>query len=131
MDGESVELDDEDIEVRLQAKEGWTAAQGPHVVVVLATDLTPELIREGYRPGSETVGPGSPQRTGCQYTDRIRIGLPTDNDELWLAVEENLEFLKNETLAIEIVRGSLDGVEPMQCDVADSDVMIYVEVLGT
>ena len=46
-------------------------------------------------------------------------------------MEENLEFLKHETLATAIVRDSLDGVEPMQCDVADSNVTIYVQVLGT
>ena len=45
--GEKVELDNEDIQVRLQAKPGWAAAQGSNVVVVLATELTPELIAEG------------------------------------------------------------------------------------
>ena len=40
-------LDADDIQVRLQAKEGWAAAQGHAVVVVLATELTEELIREG------------------------------------------------------------------------------------
>ena len=42
-------LDDQDIEVRLQAKEGWTAAQGPDVVVVLAIDLTPELTKDSRK----------------------------------------------------------------------------------
>src|SRR5207249_11714118 len=45
--GEKVELDNEDIQVRLQAKPGWAAAQGSNVVVVLATELTPELLAEG------------------------------------------------------------------------------------
>ncbi len=49
-----VTLDSDDIQVRLQAKEGWAAAQGHAVVVVLATELTDELIREGLRP---RVGP--------------------------------------------------------------------------
>ena len=41
-----VELDADDIQIRLQAKEGWTAAQGPSCVVVLSTELTEELIAE-------------------------------------------------------------------------------------
>jgi isoleucyl-tRNA synthetase len=131
VNGKPVVLDDQDIEVRLQAKEGWTAAQGPHVVVVLAIDLTPELTREGFAQDLKRLVQEHRKEIECQYTDRIRIGLPTDNDELWLAVEENLEFLKHETLATAIVRDSLDGVEPMQCDVADSNVTIYVQVLGT
>ncbi|MCA9228670.1 MAG: class I tRNA ligase family protein, partial [Planctomycetales bacterium] len=45
--GETVELDQDDIQVRLQAKPGWAAAQGRGCVVVLSTELTPELLREG------------------------------------------------------------------------------------
>src|SRR5688500_3722225 len=37
--GEKVELDNEDIQVRLQAKPGWAAAQGAGCVAVLATEL--------------------------------------------------------------------------------------------
>ena len=36
-----ITLDSEDVQVRLQAKPGWAAAQGHAVVVVLATELTP------------------------------------------------------------------------------------------
>ena len=46
---QEVTLEPEDIEIRLQAKEGWAAAQGPGCVVVLSTELTDELIREGLR----------------------------------------------------------------------------------
>ena len=42
-----VVLDAEDIQIRLQAKEGWAAAQGKACVVVLATELTEDLVREG------------------------------------------------------------------------------------
>src|SRR5439155_1217483 len=42
-----VALDRDDIQVRLQAKPGWAAAQGKACVVVLNTELTPQLIAEG------------------------------------------------------------------------------------
>ena len=42
-----LKLDSEDIEVRLQAREGWAAAQGPNCVVVLNTEVTDALRREG------------------------------------------------------------------------------------
>ena len=35
------------MQVRLQAKPGWAAAQGKACVVVLSTELTPELVAEG------------------------------------------------------------------------------------
>src|SRR6185437_3136514 len=42
-----IELDSKDLQVRLQAKEGWAAAHGPAAVVVLSTEVTPELVVEG------------------------------------------------------------------------------------
>ncbi len=127
---ESVVLDQEDIEVRLQAKEGWTAAQGSHVVVVLATELTPVLIREGVAQDLKRSIQDRRKELGCQYTDRIRVGIEGACDDVWMAVEENLDFLKNETLTVEIRRGPIAGVEPADCEVADSRVKIYVQVAG-
>jgi len=49
-----VELDSEDLQVRLQARPGWTAAQGRSSVVVLSTELTPELLAEGMPAKSST-----------------------------------------------------------------------------
>ncbi len=65
-----VSLDRDDIQIRLQAKEGWAAAQGKHCVVVLATELTDELIAEGLRPGTRPRDPGPAQR------DRLRVHRP-------------------------------------------------------
>ena len=68
-----VALDADDLQVRLQAKPGWAAAQGRWCVVVLATELTPDLLREG----SARVGPGDqrpPQGDGLSVhrSDRRR-----------------------------------------------------------
>lgn len=43
----TVELTADDVEIRLEAKEGWSAAQDRAGVVVVKTDLTPELLEEG------------------------------------------------------------------------------------
>lgn len=130
VDGETLTLDHEDLEVRLQAKAGWTAAQGPRVVVVLATELTPELIREGYAQDLKRLIQERRKALQCQYTDRIRLGLNSGNEELWRAIEENRDFLLQETLATHIVAGPLSNCEPIECVVADTPVQIYVQVDG-
>jgi isoleucyl-tRNA synthetase len=127
--GETVQLDQEDLEVRLQAKPGWTAAQGPHVVVVLSTDLTPELIREGQAQDVKRLIQERRKELACQYTDRIRVGLEV-SDEIWLAVSENLTYIQQETLAVEVLRGSLPGVAGVACEVADEQIMLNVEVIS-
>ena len=87
--GETVELDSEDIQVRLQAKPGWAAAQGPTCVVVLSTELTDALIREGLARDLVRHIQDRRKELDCQYTDRIEVGIVTDSGELRPAIEEN------------------------------------------
>ena len=74
-----VTLDGEDMQVRLQAKPGWAAAQGPAGVVVLSTELTPELVAEGTARELVHAIPAPRRDIDCQYTDRIVIGIVTDD----------------------------------------------------
>jgi len=59
--------------VRLQAKEGWAAAQGHAVVVVLSTELTDELILEGLARELVRTIQDRRKEMGCQFTDRITV----------------------------------------------------------
>jgi isoleucyl-tRNA synthetase len=129
VDGNVVELDNEDIQVRLQAREGWTAAQGTQCVVVLSTDLTDQLVREGYAQDIKRLIQERRKELQCQYTDRIGVGLVTDAEEVWRAVEENREFLRNETLALAIEREALDGVEAVEVKVAGQPVRLFVQLV--
>ncbi|HOF41781.1 MAG TPA: DUF5915 domain-containing protein, partial [Candidatus Hydrogenedentes bacterium] len=48
LDGETVELTADEVEVRLSPKEGFAAAQGRHMVAVISTEITEELRQEGW-----------------------------------------------------------------------------------
>ncbi|MBC8352491.1 MAG: isoleucine--tRNA ligase [Planctomycetes bacterium] len=128
IDGQSIEFDNEDLQVRLQAKEGWAAAQGPTTVVVLSTELTDELIREGYARDINRQIQDRRKQLDCEFTDRIEVGIVTDSDELRKAIEENADYIKGETLADSILFEALKGVEPVECEVAGVTVKIYVRV---
>jgi isoleucyl-tRNA synthetase len=123
-----IALDADDIQVRLQAKEGWAAAQGHAVVVVLATELTKELILEGLARELVRTIQDRRKEQGCQFTDRIMIGIVTESAELRTAIEQFCDYICGETLAIEIVFGALVGVEPLAIDVAGHTAMLYVKV---
>lgn len=124
-----VELDSEDIQVRLQAKSGWAAAQGRKCVVVLATELTPELIREGLARDLVRVIQDRRKELNCNYTDRIAVGMVTESAELKQAVEENREYITNETLAIQLgfVPNIKDGGADLE--IGDHHVTLNVRVL--
>jgi isoleucyl-tRNA synthetase len=122
-----VALDAEDIQVRLQAKPGWAAAQGKMCVVVLATELTKELIAEGLAKDLVRVIQDRRKEMGLEFTDRIVAGLVTDSDELIEAVKQFRSYIQGETLALEIGFTPLPGAEAVEVKVGDYSAMLSVK----
>jgi isoleucyl-tRNA synthetase len=123
-----IKLDADDIQVRLQAKEGWAAAQGRSVVVVLATELTDELIREGLARELVRAIQDRRKEMGCEFTDRIAIGIETESAELKAAIEQFREYIEGETLAVKMVLGSLPSAEPVDVEAGGYSAKLYVAV---
>ncbi|MFN9348849.1 MAG: DUF5915 domain-containing protein, partial [Planctomycetota bacterium] len=138
IDGKELELDGQDIQVRLSAKEGWAAAQGKSCVVALNTELTPELIRDGIAKDAIRLIQDLRKRRQCNYTDRIAIKIFTKNPELAQAIEGNIQLIASETLAKELsvvvvssesieVRGSS---EYDLTELADEQIAIELKVVS-
>lgn len=131
LEGSNLVLDGEDIEVRLKAKSGWTASQGKYCVVVLSTDLTAELIREGFSRDLVRLIQDSRKQKDCQFTDRIKVYFAIDDSELETALAENKFYIIGETLAVELIinGGVPDSVEMQDLEVADRQLQIGIEVV--
>ena len=126
---ESLLLDEEDLQFRLQAKEGWAAAQGDSCVVVLATELTPQLVREGLARDLVRLVQDRRKQLDCAFTDRIEIGIETAAPELLAAISENHDFIVGETLSRQLVTEALDAVEGSEHEIAGEVVRCYVRVV--
>lgn len=107
--GQLLELTGEDVEIRLTARDGWAAAQGDRCVVVLSTELTEELIGEGIAKDLIRSVQSLRKDTGCQYTQRIRVGIVSDSPQIRAAVEANRQLIAGETLAVEILDSAISG----------------------
>jgi isoleucyl-tRNA synthetase len=129
LDDGPVTLDAADLQVRLQAKEGWTAAQGRACVVVLSTDLTDELRQEGLARELVHAVQTLRKEKGCQYTDRIIVTADSDCEEIRAAVAAFLDYVRGETLASEIRFQPLDGAEASELDLGGFPVKLAIQVV--
>ena len=128
IDGQAVELLPEEIEIRLQAKPGWAAANDKGVVVVLATEVTPELLAEGLARDLVRVIQDRRKETGCEFTDRINVGVVSAAPELIGAVESFREYIAAETLAAKLTTQAIPNAAPFATKVGDADVELYLQV---
>ncbi len=128
---ETIELDTDDIQVRLHAKPGWSAAQGTSCVVVLSTELSDELLREGLARDLVRLVQDRRKQLQCDFTDRIEIGLATDSAELQAAVQDNLAYLTAETLADKVSHATLAGCDGVEHEIGEANVVLYVKVVAS
>ncbi|MGC8897724.1 MAG: isoleucine--tRNA ligase [Bacteroidota bacterium] len=99
--GESVVLAKEDVEIVRDDIEGWLVASENGVTVALDTHLTDDLINEGRARDLVNRIQNMRKDAGFAVTDRIAIFYQTE-ESLARAIERFAEYLRNETLAQEI-----------------------------
>jgi isoleucyl-tRNA synthetase len=124
--GEKVELDNEDIQVRLQAKPGWAAAQGSNVVVVLATELTPDLVAEGLARDFVRLVQDRRKELDLNFNDQIEIAVAGASPALEQALASNRDYICGETLSTNLTFTSLLSVEPVEAEIGEQKVSLYV-----
>ena len=127
--GETIGIGPDDVIVRTTAKEGWAAAESPQAVVVVASQLTPELIAEGLV--REVVHAVQSQRKtlDLEFTDRIDLGFETTSPELRAAIEQHLDFVAGETLAESATFGTLPSATPESLDIDGHPLTITIRAL--
>jgi isoleucyl-tRNA synthetase len=128
-DGSDEPLDRDDLQVRLQAKPGWAAAQGKHCVVVLATELTPDLITEGVAREIVHSIQSARKEEDCEYTDRIEVGIVTESAEIHRAVEQFADYVRGETLAVILKLGPIEGVKPIEIKIGEETAQLYIRII--
>lgn len=131
LEGEELSLDPSDIEVRLKSKEGWAAAQGKFSVVVLSTELTPDLVLEGYARDIVRLIQETRKQRDCKRSDRIHVFIVTEDAELKSAVTDNRDYIANETLAmqIDVSESSVDSVELDRFEIEGKAIQVGLQVV--
>jgi isoleucyl-tRNA synthetase len=106
--GREMEILPEEVEVRLQAREGYSVASEGAYLAALVTELTPELIAEGLAREFVRRVQDLRKSADLDIADRINLSY-TASPVLAKAVEEYRDYIMTETLAIQLQSG--EGTE--------------------
>ena len=102
VDGSEISLAEEDLLIDVAQKEGFVTEADNYVTVVLDTNLTPELIEEGFE--FEVISKIQTMRkdAGFEVMDHIRVSL-AGNEKLAEIVKKNRDAIAAKVLADEIL----------------------------
>ncbi len=106
LQGGTATVERDDVIVRTTARAGWAAAEGPRAVVVIAAELTPELVAEGLaREVIHTVQTAR-KSLDLEFADHIELAFETSSTELHAALERHRDWIAGETLADSLCFGA-------------------------
>lgn len=107
IEGETIRLDSEGLEIIRTGLEGWTVETEKGLSVAVDTDLSEELIQEGIAREFVNRIQNMRKEANFEVTDRISIGF-TGSDNIKEAVVSMSDYIKKETLAEEIQISELE-----------------------
>ena len=120
---QTVELNDEILDIRISAKEGYDVSTGNNLFTIIDTNLTEELINEGYAREFISKVQQMRKNNGYEMMDRIQI-FYSGSEEIDKAVNEYEEFIKKETLADTIEKTSDDTMEVQNLNGIDTGMKL-------
>ncbi|CEI73770.1 MULTISPECIES: isoleucine--tRNA ligase [Romboutsia] len=103
INGENFEFNKDHVLINISAKEGFNVTMENNLFVILDTTLTTQLIEEGYAREFISKIQQIRKSNNFDVLDNIVIEFNSD-DEIAKAVENYDEYIKSETLAVEINR---------------------------
>ncbi len=103
VDGTEISLAEEDLLIEMTQKEGFVAEADNYVTVVLDTNLSDELIEEGFV--YEVISKIQTMRkdAGFEVMDHIKVSV-CDNDKVFAIVQKNQEMIAGKVLARSVTK---------------------------
>ena len=128
VEGQAIELSKDDVLIEMTQKEGFVASSDKGITVVLDTNLTPELIEEGFV--REVISKVQTMRkdAGFEVMDKINLYV-SGNDKIADIVNRNAAQVKTVVLAQDIITGKTAGFEK-EWDINGEKVTLAVEKLA-
>ena len=127
INGSEVVLSEGDLLIDTAQMEGYVTESDNDIAVVLDTNLTPELVEEGFVREIVSKIQTMRKEAGFEVTDRIRVYVK-DNQTIQSIMETHAGEIRSEVLAEEIVTDQLCGYEK-EWNINSQKVTLAVEKL--
>ena len=101
-DGSDLTINKDMVDIRIDSKEGFNVGMQNNKFIILNTELTKDLINEGYARELVSKVQNLRKTKDFDIADRIKLYYSCD-DEVKEAIAEYQEFIKGETLSLEII----------------------------
>ena len=108
INGNKVELSEEDLLIETAQTEGYVTEADGDISVLLDTNLTPELIEEGFVREIVSKVQTMRKEAGFEVMDKIHI-YAKDNDKILELMKNHKEEIMSEVLAEDMTLGTTDG----------------------
>jgi isoleucyl-tRNA synthetase len=126
-DGTEVVLTADDLLIDMAQKEGFVTEKDNYVTVVLDTNLTPELIEEGFVREIVSKIQTMRKEAGFEVMDHIRV-FQDENDKIAELLKTHGDEIKGEVMADSISLGQMGGYAK-EWNINGEKVMLGVEKL--
>jgi isoleucyl-tRNA synthetase len=123
IDGQRVELDDEEVIVQTESRGGLAMASDNGITVAVDTAITPALRKEGIARDLVRRINTMRKDAGLALEDRIELAYVAEAlvDE---AIQEFSDYISQETLAVSLISGELEQADYRQSERIDENEVV-------
>jgi isoleucyl-tRNA synthetase len=127
LEGQEIKLVSEDVEIRTSSQEGFATFTDTDLTVALDLDISEDLMQEGL--ARELINRVQNLRKASNFavTDRIEIYLEGLSDKLQAAVENKEEYIKNETLAVNVFDQQVENLNIKEITIEEETLLIGIK----
>lgn len=125
LEGQEVVLTKEDLLIDVAQKDGYVTEEDNYVTVVLDTNLTPQLIEEGFVRELISKVQTMRKEAGFEVMDHITV-YQDGNDRIAELLKAHADSIKSEVMADRICLGQMGGFAK-DWNINGEDVMLGVE----
>lgn len=125
VDKEEIELTTDDVEIISTEIEGWVVESEEGITVAIDSELSEDLIAEGYSRELVNRIQNMRKESGFDVMDKIIVGIEAD-EKLIKYIEQFNDYITTETLAERIVNAKIDDGISQEITIGEFDGILSV-----